>query len=105
MPNNMIALIEGHSPDELGFLPEMIDQDDPRSAAEQFDANYQHGGGWRPMQGFKRVQSICLQYPGDPVMVPIAFWPLRHEMIIVYPHGFVAVFNIETEAFEVARMD
>ena len=36
MAHNMIAILEDHYPDELGFLPEMIDQDDPRPAKEQF---------------------------------------------------------------------
>lgn len=104
MPENMIAIVEGHHPDELGMLPDMIDQDDPRSAAEQFDANYQHGGGWRPMQGFTH-KGLILHYPGDPPYRPIATWPLRHELIIVYRYGIVAVYNVKTEAIEIARMD
>ena len=103
MPHNMIAILQNHHPDELGFLPEMIDQDDPRPAKEQFDANYGHGGGWRPMKGFS-VKGFVLHYPGDPPLEPIAMWPLRDEMIVVYRYGIVAVFQ-KNGSFEAARMD
>jgi hypothetical protein len=104
MTGNLIAILDGHHPDELGMLPDMIDQDDLRPAAEQFDANYGHGGGWRSMPGFTH-KGLVLHYPGDPPFRPIASWPLRHELIVVYRYGIVAVFNTNTEAFEVARMD
>ena len=103
MARNMIAILKDHHPDELGFLPEMIDQEDPRSAAAQFDANYGHGGGWRPMKGFT-VKGFVLRYPGDPPYEPIAMWPLRDEMIVVYPHAIVAVFQ-KDGSFDVCRMD
>ena len=103
MAHNMIAILEDHYPDELGFLPEMIDQDDPRPAKEQFDANYGHGGGWRPMKGFT-VKGFVLRYPGDPPYEPIAMWPLRDEMIVVYQYGFFAVFQ-KGGSFECARLD
>ena len=38
--------------EHLGLLPMMLDPSDPRPAREQFDENYQHGGGWRPFNGF-----------------------------------------------------
>jgi hypothetical protein len=103
MPENMIAILKDHHPDELGFLPLMIDQNDPRPAREQFDSNYQHGGGWHPMPGFK-VKGFVLHYSGDPAYEPIAMWPLRDEMIVVYRYGIVAVFQ-KDGSFEVARMD
>ena len=102
--DHQIAILESHHPDELGFLPDMISQDDPRPAAEQFDANYQHGGGWHPIPGFTR-KDVILHYPGDPPYKPIAMWPLRDELIVVYRYGIVAVFNTTTKAFEVARLD
>ena len=101
---NMIALIGDTRPEELGLLPDMIDQDDPRGAVEQFDSQYGHGGGWRPMQGMTNV-GIVLHYPGDPPFYPIASWPLRGELIVVYRYGIVAVFDIASGKCEVARMD
>jgi hypothetical protein len=103
MPHNMIAILQNHHPDELGFLPEMIDQDDPRPAKEQFHANYGHGGGWRSIKGYS-VKGFVLHYSGDPPLEPIAMWPLRDEMIVVYRYGIVAVFQ-KDGSFEVARMD
>jgi len=111
MPDNMIALLAGHHPNELGALPDFINQNDPRPAREQFDANYQHGGGWRPMKGFTQQRNragkpgIVLEYPGDPPYHPIASWPLRHELIVVYRYSWVAIFNTKDGTFEVARMD
>jgi hypothetical protein len=32
-------------------------------------------------------------------------WPLRHELIVVYRYGLVAIFDTRTGAYEVARMD
>jgi hypothetical protein len=105
MPHNQIAILAGHDPEELGMLPDFIDQNDPRPAAEQFEANYQHGGGWRPIKGFIHRGGVSLHYLGDPPYHPIATWPLRHEMIVVYRYGLVAIFNTKTGDFEVARLD
>ena len=41
------------NPDDLGLLPSMLSEHDPRPAREQFDARYGHGGGWRPFTGFR----------------------------------------------------
>jgi hypothetical protein len=101
----MIALLTGHDPEELGMLPDFINQNDPRPAREQFDANYQHGGGWHPIPGFIHRKGVSLEYPGDPPYHPIAMWPLRDELIVVYRYGLVAIFQVKTGAFEVARLD
>jgi len=104
MSFNSIAILDDHHPDELGMIPDFINQNDPRPAREQFDANYKHGGGWRPMTGFTN-NGVILNYPGDPPLEPIAMWPLRGEMIVVYPYGIVAIFSTKDGSFEVARLD
>ena len=104
MLENQIAILAGHHPNELGLLPDFIDQNDKRPAREQFDANYQHGGGWRPMKGFTN-KGMVLHSPEDPPLEPIAMWPLRDEMIVVYRYGLVAIFQTKTGDFEVARLD
>ena len=38
----------GYDHEALGFIPTFLHVDDPRPAAEQIDAAYQHGGGWKP---------------------------------------------------------
>jgi hypothetical protein len=94
--------------EDLGYLPEMLSEDDPRSAKEQLDAGYQHGGGWRPMSGWKRNgdgPSASIQYPGDPPLKPLAATFLHgKEAIVFYPHGFVLILQ-RNNSFEVARMD
>jgi len=93
------------TPEHLGFLPAFLDEDDKRTAREQFDANYRHGG-WQPTGGdkFKLLDGWRLKYPGDPVLVPLAICKLRDEVIILYEGEFVAIFQPD-RSFEVARMD
>jgi hypothetical protein len=90
-------------PDELGLIPSFLDSTDPRPAAVQFNENYQHGGGWRPMKDFT-LKNLTLKYPGDPPMQPVYGLRFRDEMILIYPYGFVAVVQ-KDGAFEAARMD
>jgi len=90
-----------HDVDELGFLPEFLDEEDPRLASAQFNANYI--GGWNPFPGFT-MEGDTLQYPGDPPLVPIAYTKLRDETIIFYPYAFVAIKQPDG-TFEVSRMD
>ena len=104
MAYNQIAILKNHHPDELGLLPDFINQNDPRCARDQFDSNYAHGGGWIPIPGFKN-KGMVLTYPGDPPLHPIAMWPLRDEMIVVYRHNIVAIFQVKDGSFSVARLD
>lgn len=90
--------------DHLGFIPSFLSADDPRPAREQLDANYQHGGGWRPMKGFHLFPNNNLKYPGDPIMKPIAWAQLRDETIVVYDCCVVAIIQPD-RSFEAARMD
>lgn len=100
--------------EQLGFLPEFLDEDDPRPAAEQFHANYGHGGGWNPMPGFSVITrnggmaSIknppLLKYPGDPPLVPLFLTKLRDEVIVVYDRSFVLIVR-KDGTWEAARMD
>lgn len=99
------TLLQRHvTPEDLGLLPGMLDAEDPRPAREQFDAHYQHGGGWRPMLGHKLIEDYLLKYPGDPPLEPIAISQLRDETIVLYPYAFVAIVQSD-HSFEVARMD
>lgn len=101
------VLVEGHSVEELGLIPGFLNPDDPRSAREQLDAGYQHGGGWRPMEGFELIgppDPFCLKYPGDPMIEPFAMTRVHDEFVLVYPHDIVAIVRSPTD-FEVARMN
>jgi hypothetical protein len=95
--------------EQLGFIPSFLSEDDPRGAREQLDSNYAHGGGWRPLEGWKIVNKNILiipiiQYPGDPPLKPFAMTGLRDEVIYFYPHAQVMIVQPDGH-FEVARMD
>jgi hypothetical protein len=98
------GLYSNVTPEHLGSLPMMLDSDDPRPAREQFDANYQHGGGWRPFIGHRVNLDGSLSYPGDPPMYPLAVTMLRDERIVLYEHAWVGIFQPDGSV-EIARMD
>ena len=89
---------------DLGFLPGLIDEGDPRGVREQLDDKYRYGGGWRPMPGLTLRPDRSLKYPGDPPLKPIAVMAMRDELIFVYLHGYVSIFQ-KDGTFEACRMD
>ena len=100
----MIWLKHGFHVD-LGFLPSLLSEDDPRGVKEQLDDKYRHGGGWRPMDGWTlEPKTFALKYPNDPPMRPLASAQLRHEQIFFYQYSFLCVVQPDG-SFEVARVD
>ena len=91
-------------PVDLGFLPGLIDENDPRGVREQIDAKYGYGGGWRPMPGLTLRPDGSLKYPGDPPIKPIAMSQLREEVVLFYPHDWLCVVQPDG-SFEVSRVD
>jgi hypothetical protein len=90
----------------LGFLPLFLSRADPRSASEQFNERYAHGGGWMPQKGFGRYdpQGHDLYFEGDPVYRALAKAQLRDETLVFYDCSWVAIFQPDG-SFEVSRMD
>jgi hypothetical protein len=88
----------------LGLLPMMLDESDPRSAKNQFNERYAHGGGWHSFTGFKLHPDNSLTYPGDPPLKPLAQLQFRDALIVVYDHSWVAIIQ-EDRYFEVCRID
>lgn len=89
----------------LGYIPHFLSENDPRSAKEQINQNYSHGGGWSPMPGWLlSPTSRSIRYPGDDPLQAVAEARLRSETILVYPHAWVAIVQ-EDGSYEVARMD
>lgn len=86
----------------LGFIPSFLDENDPRPAREQFNANYV--GGWYPFTGFKLWSDERLKYPEDPPLQPLFRTSLRDEEIIVYEYAWVLIRQTDG-SWEVARMD
>ena len=45
-----------------------------------------------------------IKYPEDPALLPVAMADLREELICVYPHAWVGIFQ-KDGSFELARLD
>ena len=90
--------------DNLGLLVQMLDENDPRPACEQFHEHYGHGGGWDPFEGHTLNDDNSITYPGDPPQYPIAFTRFHDELICVYDHAWVAIIQPD-RSFEICRMD
>ena len=90
--------------EDLGRIPGMLDVSNPAPARDQFNANYQHGGGWRPRDKFTLGDDDSLGYPGDEPLHPLAEITFRDERVLIYESNFVAVIQPD-RSFEVCRMD
>lgn len=105
-----IILISGNLAD-MGFIPMMLDANDPDSAKEQLNKHYAHGGGWNEFSGFTREYNPALEewrlvYPGDPPTYSVCAVQMRDEIVVVYRHAWVTVHNVATpDQFSCARMD
>lgn len=85
----------------LGYIPQFLDERDPRCAKDQINANYQ--GGWSPMQGFE-MREHGIKYHGDP-LTPLLFEThLRNETIRFYDCAWVAIIQPDG-SFEISRLD
>jgi len=89
--------------EHLGYIPYWLSLDNPKSAREQLNDGYAYGG-WQPFEGFKLRADNSLIYPNDPPVVPLAQAKLRDELIVFYPHSWIAVIQPD-RSFEVCRMD
>jgi hypothetical protein len=87
----------------LGYIPIWLSYDDPRSARAQINAGYTMGG-WNDFEGFRLGKDNSLHYPGDPAIKPLAEAQLRDELIVFYPHSWVAIIQPD-RTFRVARID
>ena len=98
------------TPDHLGLIPYFLFEDVDLPAREQFDNNYQHGGGWNPMEGWTLNSDLTLQYGdpdeegADPPLSPYAKTMFGDELIVIYPYAWVVIQQLDG-SFEVARMD
>jgi hypothetical protein len=90
---------------DLGFLPDLLSNEDPRPVKEQLTDKYSYGGGWNPMNGFKlNRETMKLSYPGDPPMWPIARTNVRNEVVCLYDCSFLLVMQADGN-FEVSHVD
>ncbi len=95
--------------DAAGLLTRFLYEEDPRSAAEQLDDRYQHGGGWRTIKGFTlkkgtNYDQYYIFYPGDPPYLEVSRTQLRKEIVVLFQSAWVAVIQPDGN-FEIARID
>lgn len=93
------------TPEHLGFIPEFLNEADPRPARAQIDERYAHGGGWRPVDGFTIDDDGSIRFPGDAApLPPLAQTMLRGEAILFYEHDWLLILQRDG-TFEIARVD
>ena len=111
MALQFIALNSNTTAEMLSLIPLFFNPEDEAPAAAQLDRMYQHGGGWRPMEGFNLdPMNLTLQY-GDPndqyaesAYTPLAFAVLNEEVILIYENAWVLILQ-KDGSFEVSRVD
>lgn len=95
------ALAPGHNEHAVGFLPSIFNDEDERSAPEQLNANYGHGGGCSPFNGFTLEKAdvqgeAFLIYPEDPPMREVARCVLSDaETLILFDSSWLAIVNAD----------
>lgn len=91
-----------------GLLPLIISDRDPRPVKDQIEDRYAHGGGYRPLNGFKlkrpATSVLYLHYPGDPPFYEVARTQVRDELVVLFDSSFVAIIQPDG-SFAVTRMD
>jgi hypothetical protein len=108
MTATWIALNPELDPRALGFLPEILLDEDVRPVKEQLNDRYAHGGGFRPFgnEKFKLDRmTMVLRYPGDPPFVPAAFTQIGNETVIFYPQCSLLLILQPNGDWEVTRVD
>ena len=90
----------------LGFLPDILTNEDPRSVKEQLEDRYAHGGGWRSIPGMKfNPKTWVMRFPGDSPFKPAAFTKIGSEMVIFYPNCSLLAIVQPDGTYEVTRVD
>ena len=90
----------------MGYIPNFLDDNDPRPACEQINEKYSYGGGWSPLvpKRWTMLSGERLKYPEDPPLSPMCELRMRDERIVLYPSSVVAIIQPDG-SFEVCRLD
>lgn len=89
--------------DHLGYIPQFLNEDDPRSAIEQIHQNYI--SGWNEFKGFEvNPETGRMKYPGDPAYTPIAKAKFHDETLYFYQHAWFTVIKADG-SIHTARLD
>ncbi len=96
-------VIVGGEVADWGIIPTFLNPADPRSAAEQIDANYV--SGWQHFEGFTfDPDTLTLHYKGDPPLRPLSLLLFRNERLLIYPHEWVLIMQPD-RSWQIARLD
>ena len=105
------CLLNGYPLEGLGFLPDILMSEDKRPVKEQLEDRYRHGGGWRPIKGFRLAKGKdilaqpALRFPGDPPFKAAAIGKISDETVIFYPQCSLLAVVAKDGSWEVTRVD
>ena len=92
----------------VGWLSHIFQEADPRTAQEQAQDRYSHGGGWMSFKGFTLAEDengFILEYPEDVPIVEISRAKFRDQTLVLFQYSWVGIIEGGTELLEVSRMD
>jgi hypothetical protein len=94
---------------DVGVLPQIFLESDPRTAQEQANERYAHGGGWNSFKGFTLgggdAAGYSLLYPEDPPMPELARASFHNQTLVLFAHAWVGIIDSDNNLIDVARMD
>ena len=96
--------------ESVGFLPEIFLEHDPRTAQEQANERYAHGGGWMSFEGFHLTNdtvngTLGLKYPRDPVMRELSRTIFHNQYLVLFEGSWLGVIESNGTLSDVARID
>jgi hypothetical protein len=101
-----VGLDRRFRPDHLGWLVDILTSDDKRPIKEQLEDRYAHGGGFRPIKGFKmNPKTLIMRFPGDRPFKPAAATTINHEKVVFYPYCSLLAIIQPNGDFDVTRVD
>jgi hypothetical protein len=89
----------------LGFLPDILLNEDKRPVKAQLEDRYRHGGGWRPIPGITMLPNKMLHFPGDPPFKPCALTKIGDEVVVFYQQASLLAVIQPDKSYEVVRVD
>lgn len=97
-------LVPGFTMEHLGLVPYWFDSEDKRTVRELIETYYQHGGGFRNIDGCTMAENQTIKYPGDPRMKPLAKMQHGDELVLMYDYAILAIVQPDG-TFQVTRVD
>ena len=102
-------MTEWTNEEDAGLLPMIFNEYDNRTAQEQANANYSHGGGWMPFKGFtldgSSEDGFTLHYPEDDPMRELSRASFHDKTLVLFEGSWVAIIEKDGSMSDVSRMD